>query len=278
MTGGYDAAMGMSPGLGVIGRGAVSPFGWGFPALLDGVRGGAGALSSPRRSELRALAGRLVGEVPGIPAGESARLPDARRMAMVSRYAFAAGREALAAAGRTPAAGSKRGDVALLLTTTHGAAQQTIEFAETLRREGPSRVSPMLFSTSVLNAPASHLSQGLGLTGPCHTVIAESDGWDRLLLLVPALLGSPGVTSVLAVAAAELDATVIEAYGRAGRAGPFGEGAAAAVFERAAGTSVTLAPAATDLGAIRESLRAACGEAFSTTEAWAWMMALQGQE
>lgn len=213
------------------------------------------------------------GEVPEIPPAESSRLPDARRMARVSRYAFAAGAEALLAAGRRPEAGSKRGDVALLLTTTHGAANQTIEFAETLRREGPSRVSPMLFSTSVLNAPASHLSQGLGLTGPCHTVVAESDGWDRLLRLVPTLLESPGVSSVLAVAAAELDATVIEAYGRAGRAGPFGEGAAAAVFERAAGTSPPLAFAAIDRCAVREALRAACGEALSTTEAWAWMLA-----
>ncbi|MBI3097970.1 MAG: beta-ketoacyl synthase chain length factor [Planctomycetes bacterium] len=250
------------------GLGAVSPGGWGVAALR--AAGGGARAEPPVPPGDR--------HVPAAPTEVSAALPDARRMAGVSRFAFAAGLEAFLASGRRSPPGGKSADVSLLLTTTHGAAHQTVEFAETLLREGPSRVSPMLFSTSVLNAPASHLTQGLGLTGSCTTVVAGEEGWERLLRLVPVLLAEPGVTAVLAVAAAELEPVVEEVYRRSGRTGPFGEGAAAALFERAVpDSSATLLPAPVFSGdRVSEDMlrrvRERFGEAFAVTEAWGWIL------
>ncbi len=148
----------------ITGGGAVSPFGAGLRPLADGLSGG--------RRVLTRAKGDTVARV---PAGASAGPFGAnawRRLDLGSRMAVGAAFQALQAAGYPAPVERSANDtgIATILGTMTAGIATLSAFQETLCREGPGSVSPMLFPFTVPNAPASQCSILLGLTGPNLTL------------------------------------------------------------------------------------------------------------
>jgi hypothetical protein len=136
-----------------------------------------------------------------------------RRMSQLSRAAAAVACEALE--------GVEREGLGLVWGTSLGEIEPTVQFLERWVDKGPERVSPLAFQTSVYNAPASHLSIALGLTGPGETLSAggatglaallRGVDWIRLghaprVLVVAAEPATPFVARALALSEVEVPA------------------------------------------------------------------------
>ena len=82
----------------VTGLGAVSGYGWGVPALWEGLLSGRTAIRCVERFDPGAYRTRLAAEVPAGPAFDGGHGP-VRRLSLADRFALVATAEALAAAG-----------------------------------------------------------------------------------------------------------------------------------------------------------------------------------
>src|SRR5690606_35893994 len=90
----------MSAPVAITGLGAVSGFGWGVPALWDGLLSGRTAIGNFRRFDHTAYRTHVAAEVPALPTLSERR---DQRLTLADRFALAAAAEALAGA-RLPAA------------------------------------------------------------------------------------------------------------------------------------------------------------------------------
>lgn len=154
-------------GIFVTGLGAVSPAGWGVPALRAALERGE---PLPRKAVARPGWDRplLIREVPPpTPVPTFFSHPRLRRVSPITHHVIAAAFEALDAAGaRQP---EKLGLIMCLLS---GCVQYTHRFFdETLRH--PATASPVLFPETVFNAPASHLAALLGRAPVTYTLLGD---------------------------------------------------------------------------------------------------------
>lgn len=152
-----------------------------------------------------------------------------RRIAAVSQYALAAIKLALDDAGIREAAGET---TALILGVTHGALGYTQQFHRALVQEGGEAASPLLFSDSVLNAPAGNASILFGVRGPVHTLIGGAEAGIKALMTGRELLRAGTIERVIVVSAEELNELSAHCYARLGLTA-LAEGAAALVIENA---------------------------------------------
>jgi 3-oxoacyl-(acyl-carrier-protein) synthase len=166
----------------VTGVGVVGPAGIGLEPLAAALAGG-----EPLGRELPDPHGYRR---PG-GACTAARCPDldldawlepgrARRMSQSSKWAVAASRMALEAAGQ-PRLGFA-GVTSVALATSFGPNEFTERLLVEIERSGPRTVSPFLFTDCVANAPAGQVAIDAGATGPNHTVCQREAG--ALLALV----------------------------------------------------------------------------------------------
>jgi hypothetical protein len=152
----------------VAGTGAVSPAGWGVPALRAALARGNALPPSlvPRPGWTHPL---RIREVP-LPSPRPAFFshPRLRRAGALSQYACAAGMEALqnATAKGTPAP-QRLGLIVCLLA---GPVRYTHQFFEEAM-VSPATASPLLFPETVFNAPASHLGALLGQEPLSYTLV-----------------------------------------------------------------------------------------------------------
>jgi 3-oxoacyl-(acyl-carrier-protein) synthase len=93
-----------------------------------------------------------------------------RRSDYFSRCALVAAKLALEDAGLLNSIKENSDKVGVVLGTTHGALNYTVEYHTSLVLEDPRTVSPLLFSESVVNAAASHISKALGIRGYVTTI------------------------------------------------------------------------------------------------------------
>lgn len=217
----------------ITGTGAVSPAGWGVPALMD-------ALHSGRKIETTCLE-RISGEttvrtsvlrVPleGTTTPKFARL---RRSSPISKFAAAAAAEAL---GETRLAETAAGDlrVGVIFTLTNGCVNYSNRFfGETLT--DPAVASPILFPETVFNAPSSHLSALIGSASPNDTLIGDSTGFFSGVDLAIEWIERGEVDGCLVVSAEEIDWLSAEGLRLYSRDYLPSEGAAAVYLESAAG-------------------------------------------
>jgi 3-oxoacyl-(acyl-carrier-protein) synthase len=129
-----------------------------------------------------------------------------------------------------------------VIGATHGAIAFSTQFFGEYLQDGPEGASPMLFSESVLNAPAGNVAIAFGVRGPVHTLIGEETVGAQALSTALSLLRC-GIADRCIVAGTEERGAIIEyAYLRMDRAArrsgvdggpppPQGEGAAALVIE-----------------------------------------------
>jgi 3-oxoacyl-(acyl-carrier-protein) synthase len=218
----------------LTGRAVVTGIGCVSPAGIGG-KGVALALSDPSRAvpEFRVPDFSLEDHI------GNARL--FRRVAPATRFALAAVSLAVRDAG-LPVGPDGLSRTAVVIGATHGAIAFSTQFFGEYLQDGPEGASPMLFSESVLNAPAGNVAIAFGVRGPVHTLIGEETVGAQALSTALLLLRC-GIADRCIVAGTEERGTIIEyAYLQMDRAarrsgvdgGPSpqqGEGAAALVIE-----------------------------------------------
>ena len=136
-----------------------------------------------------------------------------RRASLISRFAAAAGLEALQAAGvKVDSRSAER--IALVLAISNGGVIYTKRFYRDIVEAGARSASPLLFPETVFNAPASHLAAILGITGATYTLVGDSAAGLLAIKMAEDLMTNEAVDYCLVVGAEEVDWLLCDAYRR----------------------------------------------------------------
>jgi len=137
--------------------------------------------------------------------------PHFRRMDGLSRMIVAAARLALADAGI--ADGHVRPErLGIVVGSAFGDINDTLEYVRRLFTKGPALVSPMMFPSLVLNAPASYAAMEIGCTGVNFTVAQGEISGEQAISVGCDLIRSGRVDVVLAGGGDELGKIVWATY------------------------------------------------------------------
>lgn len=213
----------------VAGVGAVSPAGWGVPALMAALRAGAPLptkeMAWPKQN--RVLRHRPVPPPNPRPAWlNHARL---RRACPVSGYGVGAALEAL---GPDAARVKELSDrFAILYCVMSGSMSYSRRFFEEALAN-PGLASPLLFPETVFNAGASHLSAVLESTALNYTLVADAGGFVQALAQAGEWLVSGARDACLVVAAEENDWSLACGFWQHTHAAVLAEGAGALYLKR----------------------------------------------
>jgi hypothetical protein len=218
----------------ITGTGAVSPAGWGVPALMEALDSG----TRPALSELsreRKSGPPVVTPVLRVPPAPSTlpKSPRLRRVSPISKFAVAAAIEAL---GPERAAMAAAGELRLgiVCALLNGCVNYSNRFFGEVLAD-PSVASPILFPETVFNAPSSHLSALFNSTAPNDTILGDSAEIFTALEIATEWLLRGDCDGVLVVAPEEIDWLSAEALGLYAREAIPAEGAAALYLEIGAG-------------------------------------------
>jgi len=186
----------------IHGWGAVSPAGWGVPALSSALKAGVPLPSTALSGTAgKSLPVRRV--PPANPRPTWLAQPRLRRSSSISHFTVGAALEALAQA-ETGGGPVRRERLGIVTTVFTGGVSYSRRFFEEVLAN-PRLASPMLFPETVLNAPSSHLGAVLGSTAPNDTLVGDQTGFLHGLALAADWLAEPGLDAVLVVAAEEVD-------------------------------------------------------------------------
>jgi hypothetical protein len=186
----------------VHGVGAVSPAGWGAPALRSAVERNepipVQSLSRPGWEQ--ALGVRPIPPPPMRPAFLAH--PRLRRAGAISQYAIAAALEALGGDVVRVQTGALRLGIVLCVIT--GSVSYSRRFFEEVLRD-PATASPLVFPETVFNAPASHLAAYLSSSGRNYTLVGDSGVYLQGLALAADWLLHDHADGCVVVGAEEMD-------------------------------------------------------------------------
>src|SRR6266481_5343756 len=139
--------------------------------------------------------------------------PRLRRASVISRFAAAAGLEALQAAGvKVDSQSAER--IALVLAISNGGVIYTKRFYRDIVEAGARSASPLLFPETVFNAPASHLAAILGITGATYTLVGDGAVGLAAIKMAEDLMANEALDHCLVVGAEEADWLLCDAYRR----------------------------------------------------------------
>ena len=153
----------------VTGLGMVTPLGVGKEEFGQRLFAGECAIDTIKSFDTNAFTSHLGAEVANFSPRDFISVKNLRRMDKISLMAAASARLALEDAG-IKINSANRDRVGIILGTSFGATDVTVQFAGTLLTEGPSFVNPILVPNTVMNAPAGHASIELGFRGVNTTV------------------------------------------------------------------------------------------------------------
>src|SRR5216110_2887610 len=197
--------------LAIAGMGWVTPLGSGVDSvwerLLQGHEASATTISEPF-SEQSYSAFRVSESA---MAGFS--YPRLRRASVISRFAAAAGLEALRAAGvELNSQNAER--TALIFAISNGGVIYTRRFYRDIVDAGAQSASPLLFPETVFNAPASHLAAILGITGATYTLVGDGAVGLAAIKMAEDLMANETLDRCLVVGTEEIDWLLCDAYRR----------------------------------------------------------------
>ena len=150
----------------VTGLGAVSAWGWGVPALAQGLVSGETGIRPITRFDTTRHRTRIAGEVPPWPVELAGAFPEWRRSSWADRFALAATREALQAARVASLRGVRAG---VFFASSTGGMFECEQYFEA-RLAGSPRARLGLLASQQLNAPGDAVARRFGVTGPVETV------------------------------------------------------------------------------------------------------------
>lgn len=139
--------------------------------------------------------------------------PRLRRASAISRFAAAAGLNALRNSGLTldDQVGKR---IALIFAVANGGVIYTRRFYHEIVASGANAASPLLFPETVFNAAASHLSAILGITGTSYTLVGDGAVGLSAVRMAEDLLSKDELEYCLVVGAEEADWLLCDAYRR----------------------------------------------------------------
>jgi 3-oxoacyl-(acyl-carrier-protein) synthase len=197
--------------LGIAGMGWVTPLGHGvdlvWERLLHGDEASAIAISEQlgdrSYSAFRVPESALTGLAH----------PRLRRASVISRFAAAAGLEALHAAGvKVDSQNAER--IALIFAISNGGVIYTKRFYSDVVEAGAQSASPLLFPETVFNAPASHLAAILGVSGTTYTVVGDGAVGLLAIKMAEDVMTNKALDYCLIVGTEEIDWLLCDAYRR----------------------------------------------------------------
>jgi len=197
--------------LAIAGMGWVTPLGNGVDAVWKQLLGGDEASATPISEQ---FGDRSYGAF-RVP--ESALIglahPRLRRASLISRFAAAAGLEALQAAG-VKVDSQNAGRIALIFAISNGGVIYTKRFYRDVVERGAQSASPLLFPETVFNAPASHLAAILGVTGTTYTVVGDGAVGLLAIKMAEDVMADESLDYCLVVGTEEIDWLLCDAYRR----------------------------------------------------------------
>ena len=198
--------------LAIAGMGWITPLGSGvdpvWERLLQGEEASAEKITDQFGDQCYS-----VFHVPESALASSAAHPRLRRASVISRFAAAAGVEALEAAGVKPDSQSAQ-RIALVFAISNGGVIYTKRFYRDIVETGAQSASPLLFPETVFNAPASHLAAILGITGATYTLVGDSAVGLMAIKMAEDLMTNEALDYCLVVGAEEVDWLLCDAYRR----------------------------------------------------------------
>ena len=139
--------------------------------------------------------------------------PRLRRASVISRFAAAAGLEALQAGGiKVDSQNAQR--IALVFAISNGGVIYTKRFYHDVVEAGAQSASPLLFPETVFNAPASHLAAILGVTGTAYTVVGDGAVGLLAIKMAEDVMTNEALDYCLVVGTEEIDWLLCDAYRR----------------------------------------------------------------
>jgi len=137
--------------------------------------------------------------------------PRLRRASAISRFAAAAGLDALAHA-RSTIGQIDPERMALVLAVSNGGVIYTKRFYHDVVASGAQAASPLLFPETVFNAPASHLAAILGITGASYTIVGDGAVGVLAIKMASDLMENKSLEACLIIGAEEADWILCDAY------------------------------------------------------------------
>jgi 3-oxoacyl-(acyl-carrier-protein) synthase len=139
--------------------------------------------------------------------------PHLRRASVISRFAAAAGLDALrSAAVKLDSQNAER--TALIFAISNGGVIYTKRFYQDVVEVGAQSASPLLFPETVFNAPASHLAAILGITGASYTLVGDGAVGLLAIKMAEDLMANEALDHCLVVGTEEVDWLLCDAYRR----------------------------------------------------------------
>ena len=197
--------------LAIAGMGWVTPFGNGVDAVWERLLRGDEASATPISEQFgdRSYSAFRVPE----SALTGLAHPRLRRASVISRFAAAAGLEALQAAGiKVDSQNAER--IALIFAISNGGVIYTRRFYRDVVDAGAELASPLLFPETVFNAPASHLAAILGVTGATYTVVGDGAVGLLAISMAEDVMTDKSLDYCLVVGTEEVDWLLCDAYWR----------------------------------------------------------------
>ena len=137
--------------------------------------------------------------------------PRLRRASAISRFAAAAGLDAIAQS-QSQSSNFDLENLALVFAVSNGGVAYTKRFYHGIVESGAQSASPLLFPETVFNAPASHLAAILGISGATYTVVGDGAVGILGIQMATELLETRAAKHCLVVAAEEADWVLCDAY------------------------------------------------------------------
>jgi 3-oxoacyl-(acyl-carrier-protein) synthase len=197
--------------LAIAGMGWVTPLGSGVDSVWERLLHGQEA-SPTTISEKFSDQDYSVFRVPE-SAMEGFSHPRLRRASVISRFAAAAGLDALRAAGvKLDSQNAER--TALVFAISNGGVIYTKRFYRDVVDAGAQSASPLLFPETVFNAPASHLAAILGITGTTYTLVGDGAVGLLAIRMAEDVMATQALDHCLIVGTEEVDWLLCDAYRR----------------------------------------------------------------
>jgi 3-oxoacyl-(acyl-carrier-protein) synthase len=197
--------------LAIAGMGWVTPLGSGVDSVWERLLQGDEA-SATTISEEFCDRSYSIFRVPE-SALRGAAHPRLRRASVISRFAAAAGLDALNAAGlKFDSQNAER--TALIFAISNGGVIYTKRFYRDIVNAGAQSASPLLFPETVFNAPASHLAAMLGITGASYTLVGDGAVGLSAIKMAEDVMANEAIDYCLVVGTEEIDWLLCDAYRR----------------------------------------------------------------
>ena len=194
----------------IAGMGWVTPLGRGIDHVWEQLLREEGAIPKPISDSVSAKSYSAF-RVEADTLRDLPPHPRLRRASAISRFAVAAGLDAITCAKSTI------GEIdttrmALVFAVSNGGVIYTKRFYHDVVESGAQSASPLLFPETVFNAPASHLAAILGIGGASYTLVGDGAVGVLALKMAADLLQTEMLDACLVVGAEEADWLLCDAY------------------------------------------------------------------